>query len=139
MTDVSQKIIDAINNTPWPGESKCLQWVDNVYEKAGLSVNRVGSAYESYKKNGISTDKSAIPVGAAVYGTGSGTAGGPYGHVGIYIGDGKVVDSVSTKVQTTTLDEWIGWQEKCARNNNNVLKDLNGNEQHGWLGWGWAD
>lgn len=139
MTDVSQKIIDAINNTPWPGESKCLQWVENVYKKAGLSVNSAETAYRSYEKNGISTDRSAIPVGAAVYGTGSGTAGGEYGHVGIYIGDGKVVDSVSTKVQTTTLDEWIGWQEKCAQNNYNILADLNGNNQHGWLGWGWAD
>lgn len=139
MTDVSQKIIDAINKTGWPGKSRCLQWVDDVYENAGLTVTRKTSAYEAYKAYCISTDKSAIPVGATVYGTGSGTAGGAYGHVGIYIGDGKVVDSVSDGINTSTLEEWIGWQENCAINDYNQLKDINGKDQHGWLGWGWAD
>ena len=139
MTDVSQAIIDAINRTPWPGASLCLKWVDDVYENAGVTPKRQSSAYQSYLVNGISSDRTAIPVGAAVYGTGTGTAGGPYGHVGIYIGGGKVVDSVGTGIKTSTLDEWIGWQERYARNGNNVLTDLNGNQQHGWLGWGWAD
>ena len=139
MTDVSQKIIDAINKTNWPGASLCAKWVDDVYQNAGLTPNRKASAYMSYLANGISTDKTAIPIGAAVYGTGSGLAGGPYGHVGIYIGDGKVVDSVTTGKKTSTLEEWIGWQERQAVNANNQLADLNGNIQHGWLGWGWAD
>lgn len=139
MTSVSQAIINATNSTPWPGASLCSKWVDDVYDNAGLTAQRYVSAYEQSKHTVISTDKTAIPVGAAVYGTGTGTAGGPYGHVGIYIGDGKVVDSVSNGIQVSTLEEWIGWQENYARNSNNVLTDINGNEQHGWLGWGWAD
>lgn len=139
MADISQKIIDAIPLTEWPGENLCLAWVANVYDTAGITHERKASAYESYLVNGISTDRNAIPIGAAVYGTGTGTAGGKYGHVGIYIGDGKVVDSVGSGIQITTLDEWIGWQEDYARNSNNVLIDINGDEQHGWLGWGWLD
>ncbi len=139
MTDVSQAIINATNTTPWPGEALCSKWVNDVYENAGLTPKRVVSAYEQSLQTVISTDRTAIPIGAAVYGTGTGTAGGPYGHVGIYIGDGKVVDSVSSGIKVSTLDEWIGWQENYARNSNNVLTDINGNEQHGWLGWGWAD
>ena len=136
-TDVSQAILDAINKTPCPGAGLCLKWVDDVYENAGLSPQRLNSAYDSYKANGISTDRNNIPIGAAVYGTGTGS-NGPYGHVGIYIGDGKVVDNVGS-IKTQTLDEWISWQENYAKKSNNVMTDINGESQHGWLGWGWAD
>lgn len=85
MTDVSQAIIDATNNTPWPGAQWCARWVNDVYDNAGVGACRHVSAYESYKHHCISTDMSAIPIGAAVYGTGSGQSG-PYGHIGIYIG-----------------------------------------------------
>lgn len=136
-TDVSQAILDAINKTPCPGAGLCLKWVDDVYENAGLSTQRLNSAYDSYKANGISTDRNNIPIGATVYGTGTGNKG-PYGHVGIYIGDGKVVDNVGS-IKTQTLDEWISWQENYAKNSNNVMTDINGESQHGWLGWGWAD
>lgn len=137
MTNVSQAILDATNRIPSPGAGMCLTWVDDVYESAGLSIDRANSAYDSYKANAISTDRDNIPIGAAVYGTGTGN-NGPYGHVGIYIGNGMVVDNVGP-IQTQTLDEWIGWQENKARNSNNVMTDINGEAQHGWLGWGWAD
>ena len=137
MTDVSQAILDAINKTPSPGAGLCQKWVDDVYENAGLSLERCNSAYDSYKANGVSTDRDNIPIGAAVYGTGTGNSG-PYGHVGIYIGDGKVVDNVGP-IQTQTLDEWVSWQENKPQNSNNVLTNLNGESTHGWLGWGWAD
>ena len=136
-TDISQAILDATKTTPCPGLYRCLQWVDDVYTNAGISVNRLNSAYDSYLANGISSDKSAIPIGAAVYGTGSGNTG-PFGHVGIYIGNGQVIDNVGS-IQTQSLDDWIAWQENKPRNSNNVLTDLNGVSQHGWLGWGWPD
>lgn len=136
-TDVSQAIVDATNRVPSPGAGLCQKWVDDVYESAGLSVERLNSAYDSYKANGVSTDRDNIPIGAAVYGTGTGNSG-PYGHVGIYIGDGKVVDNIGT-INTQTLDEWISWQENKPQKSNNVLTDLNGESKHGWLGWGWAD
>lgn len=136
-TDVSQAIVDATNRVPSPGAGLCQKWVDDVYESAGLSVERLNSAYDSYKANAVSTDRDNIPIGAAVYGTGTGNSG-PYGHVGIYIGDGKVVDNIGT-INTQTLDEWISWQENKPQKSNNVLTDLNGESKHGWLGWGWAD
>ena len=53
MTDVSQAIIDATNSTPWPGESYCLRWVNDVYENAGLFYQLAGrplQALEMYEK-----------------------------------------------------------------------------------------
>lgn len=124
MTDVSQAIIDAIQRTPASQNQWCLQWVDDVYSSAGLAVVRYGGAYTAAMQNVISTDKSAIPIGAAVYGTGSGSNGD--GHVGIYIGGGKVADSVGY-VRVQDLEEWISWQT-----------DPIGGHQ-GWIGWGWQD
>ncbi len=139
MTDISQAIVNATNKTPWPGASLCSKWVNDVYDNAGVTAIRVNSAYDQSKITVISTDRTAIPIGAAVYGTGTGTAGGPYGHVGIYLGGGQVVDSVSNGIRTVSLEQWIKEQENYPVNSNNVLPDMNGNEQHGWLGWGWAD
>ncbi|EHI54556.1 hypothetical protein HMPREF9333_02284 [Johnsonella ignava ATCC 51276] len=34
------------------------------------------------------------------------SAGLTYGHVGIYIGDGKVIDNIG-RIRVTTLDDWI--------------------------------
>ena len=126
MTDISQRLIDAANNTPWPGEGLCAGWVYDVYDTAGITPCRHYSAYESYKHHCISTDMSAIPIGASVYGTGSGSSG-PYGHVGIYIGDGKVIDSQTGGIIVSTMEEWLSWQ----------VDTLDGKQ--GWLGWGWED
>lgn len=126
MTDVSQRIIEAANNTPWPGAQLCAGWVDNVYENAGVGACRHYSAYESYQHHCISNDMSAIPIGAAVYGTGSGRTG-PYGHIGIYIGDGKVIDSQDGGIIVSTMEDWLSWQ----------VDVLDGKQ--GWLGWGWED
>lgn len=126
MTDISQRLIDAANNTAWPGAGLCARWVDDVYDTAGIAPCRHYSAYESYKHHCISTDMSAIPIGAAVYGTGSGSSG-PYGHIGIYIGDGKVIDSQNGGIIVSTMEEWLSWQ----------VDVLDGKQ--GWLGWGWED
>ena len=83
MTDISEAIINAANITGWPGANWCAKWVDDVYENAGVTPCRHSTAFESYKHHCISTDKSAIPVGAAVYGTGYNSGGA--GHIGIYI------------------------------------------------------
>ena len=126
MTDISQLIIDATNNTNWPGANWCAKWVNDVYDNAGVGACRHGTAYKDSQHHVISTDRSAIPIGAAVYGTGSSSSGA--GHVGIYIGGGKVIDSVGSGIKTwNTIDEWLAWQ-----------KDVIDGKQ-GWLGWGWAD
>lgn len=126
MTDVSQAIINATNTTGWPGASLCAKWVNDVYTNAGLSVNRSGTAFRDAMNNVISTDRTAIPIGAALYATGQQSGGA--GHVGIYIGSGKVVDSISTGIKTwDSIDSWLSWQTDSIEG------------YTGWIGWGWAD
>ncbi len=61
------------------GPGLCQSWVYHVYVNAGLPDVGFGTAYLAFKANCLSTDRNNIPIGAAVYATGSGSAG----HVGM--------------------------------------------------------
>ena len=124
VTNISEAIVASAKSTPSPGAGWCEAWAEQVYRNAGLEVPYYPTAYDAYKACVISTETNNIPVGAAVFGTGSGSYAG---HVGIYIGNGQVMDNIG-EISTSSLEEWIGWQQK----NPTTL-----NENPGWLGWGW--
>ena len=125
MTDISQAIIDSANTTAFPGPGMCLKWTDDVYTNAGINIVRRPTATEAARANVISTDKSAIPIGACVYGTGRNSGGA--GHVGIYIGSGNVMDSKDSSTAVESLESWLSWQTDVI------------DGQQGWRGWGWGD
>ena len=107
-SDVQKKIVDACYITPSPGKGWCAMWVSQVYQNAGLGYIG-GNACDLYKRYAFTSDTSKLEVGMLVMveSSSSGTeAGLRYGHVGIYIGDGKVIDNIG-KVRVTTLDNWI--------------------------------
>ena len=107
-SDVQKKIVDSCYLTPSPGKGWCAMWVSQVYQNAGLGYIG-GNACDLYKRYAFTSDPSKLEVGMLVMveSSSSGTeAGLRYGHVGIYIGDGKVIDNIG-KVRVTTLDNWI--------------------------------
>ena len=67
----------------------CQAFVRTVFEKIGITAS-ASSASNAEKQWKVSTDMRNIPVGATVYGEGSSADG----HVGIYIGNGKVVHNI---------------------------------------------
>lgn len=116
-------IVNACGAVPWPGASLCATWTTRVYAKAGHAVGGNGNTQlgnqgygANYNPKRATTDLSQIKVGmlvSAQYGSNS-AAGNAYGHVGIYIGDGKVMDSINTGIRTISLTEWVqqngrGW------------------------------
>ncbi len=106
--DVQKRIVDASYITPSPGAGWCAMWVSQVYQNAGLGYIG-GNANDMYRNFTYTTDRSKLKVGmlVAVESSSSGSeAGRIYGHVGIYIGDGKVMDNIGI-VRVTTLDDWI--------------------------------
>lgn len=106
--DIQKKIVDSCYITPSPGKGWCAMWVSQVYQNAGLGYIG-GNACDLYRRYAFTSDTSKLKVGMLVMveSSSSGTqAGLTYGHVGIYIGDGKVMDNVG-KVRITTLDNWI--------------------------------
>lgn len=81
----------------------CQAWVADVYYKAGTGPRSSRCcATHAGAEWGVSDDWSTIQVGAAVYGYSNSV----YGHVGIYIGDGKVAHNVGY-IKIDTLEYWI--------------------------------
>lgn len=108
-------------------DNMCEEWAEKTWEKAtGIDRELQPDAYTAWEKYGVSTDKDNIPKGAMVYGSGWPTEGGnnnPYGHVAIYIGDGKVADQGGVQ----DLDEWASKQY------------ANCHGHQGYIGWGWQN
>lgn len=112
-SDATQRaIVDAAKRTPTTGAGWCAAWVSNVYQNAGLGYVG-GNACCMYLNYCTSSDRSELKVGMIIAVQESPTSYGNYnnghngyGHVGIYIGDNKVMHNTGT-VQTTDLDEWI--------------------------------
>ena len=106
------------------GAGMCQAWVAEVYSQAGQSWISAPCASEAANQWLVSKDKNNIPLGATVYGhayirpNGSQAMcnGHEAGHVGIYIGNGKVASNVGG-IRIETLDSWIA--------------------SFGWKGWGW--
>lgn len=86
-----------------PEDAFCGQrWAAQVYAAAGFPLDESCCAYHAALENGVSSDWSKIPPGAAVYGY----SGSEYGHVGIYAGGGLVYHNNGT-VTVDTLTDWI--------------------------------
>ncbi len=106
--EVQKRIVEAAHNTSSPGPNLCARWVSTVYRNAGLGYIG-GNANDMYRKHTFTSDIADLKLGmlVAVESSSSGSRMGKiYGHVGIYIGDGKVMDSVGYK-KISTLEEWI--------------------------------
>lgn len=106
--EVQKKIVKAAYMTPSPGAGWCAMWVSQVYQNAGLGYIG-GNACDMYRNYTFTSDRSKLKVGmlVAVESSSSGSSAGlTYGHVGIYIGDGKVIDNIG-RIRVTTLDDWI--------------------------------
>ena len=106
--DVQKRLIEAANNTGWPGQSLCATWTTNVFRNAfGVSFN--GDGGDQYRMiSNKSQDKDDLQIGMIVACAATGTpAGSTYGHTAIYVGDGYVMESLSSGVQMTQIDDWI--------------------------------
>lgn len=127
-------VIKACKEVPSPGQGLCAAWVGDVYEKANVGVSFRGDARDWYHEccksgspyNGgtVKTDSSysTLKPGMviAVPSSSSGSsAGKTYGHIGIYIGDGKVMHNIGS-IATCSVQSWI---------------DTYG--QYADTGWGW--
>ena len=120
-SDATQRaIVDAARRTPSPGAGYCAAWVSNVYENAGLP-RPGGNACCQYLSFCTSSDRSQLKVGMVVGVQRSPTSNSNwcnghlgYGHVAIYIGDGKVMENIG-HVATTDLDDWISYNGQLSQ------------------------
>ena len=112
----ARAIADACYSTPSTSSGYCAMWVSKVYQNA--TGNYIGgNANDMYFTYCVSSDRSELKVGMIVasgphaghtgrYRNGSGGSTA-YGHVGIYVGDGKIMHSTGGSVHTDSVDDWI--------------------------------
>lgn len=123
VNDTQKKIVAVATNSAKYGISArsgyCQAWVADVYQAVTGSRGSAHCALCAADMWAVSSDFSQIPVGATVYGY----ASNPYGHVGIYIGNGMVAHNIG-EIKIQSLESWIktykgfawGWE-----NGNDIL------------------
>ena len=124
ITDTQVAIIRSAYSTPYAGVDRCEAWAEQVYRNAGISVPMLASAWASYATYAISDGLDDIKPGAFIYGSGTSSI---YNHVGIYVGNGLVMDNEGSKTGAVTVEEWLSWQTVASVNNG----------QSGYFGWGY--
>jgi peptidoglycan hydrolase CwlO-like protein len=109
MSGTQAAVIAACYSTPSPGLGYCAAWVTNVFVNAG--VGRIGgNACDMYSSWCNSSDRSYLQPGMiiAVSTHPHSVAGRIYGHVGIYIGGGTVMDNIGY-IRQIGVDSWISY------------------------------
>lgn len=118
--DTQKKIVAVATNSEYYGISAssgyCQAWVADVYQAVTGSRGYAHCALCAAEQWSVSSDWSQIPIGATVYGY----ASNPYGHVGIYIGNGQVAHNLSGEIVIQSLDSWVsqfkgfvwGWENR---------------------------
>ena len=106
VNDTQKKIVAVAKNSDKYGISArsgyCQAWVADVYQAVTGSRGSAHCALCAADMWAVSSDFSQIPVGATVYGY----ASNPYGHVGIYIGNGMVAHNIG-EIKIQSLESWI--------------------------------
>lgn len=102
-------VITAAKSTPSPGANLCATWIHMVFANAGME-SYMGNACDIYAKDCHSSNKSELKPGmvVAVSSHSHTEKGKIYGHVGIYIGNNKIMDSIG-EIRTMDVDEWINY------------------------------
>lgn len=92
---------------PGTGENGCAAWVEGVFRWAGLGYEP-GSACELYQRHCHLRDAGELRVAmiVAVPSHPFDASGLRLGHVGIYVGDGEVMDCVAAGPRTVPLRLW---------------------------------
>lgn len=103
-----QAIVNSAYATPTPGQGLCAAWVSNVFRNAGCGFYG-GNACDMCRSWCHSSNRNDLKVGmiiADVSHPGTGSAGLTYGHVGIYIGNNKVMSNEGP-ITVKSLDSFI--------------------------------
>lgn len=121
VNDTQKKIVAVATNSAKYGISArsgyCQAWVADVYQAVTGSRGSAHCALCAADMWAVSSDWSKIPVGATVYGY----ASNPYGHVGIYIGNGMVAHNIGY-IKIEPIEDWIktykgfawGWENSIV-------------------------
>lgn len=108
-TGSAAAVIASCMSTPSPGLGLCAGWCSNVMINAGYGFVP-GNANDMYADFCHSSNRADIRPGMAVaVSTHPHTSAGRiYGHIGMYVGNGTVMDNVGF-IRSISLDEWCSF------------------------------
>ena len=113
------------------GDNWCWTFARDTY--AGPAISGVGSAIAAWNYNGSILGPrhsgAPIPIGAFVFFAATSLNGG-YGHVGLYIGNGKMIHAWPKTVRQNNIDyggKYIGWRWPVAWTPDTPDDDSDGN------------
>ncbi len=123
MNASQSRVRDSAFRTPATPGGYCALWVTNVIRNAGYGYHS-GDACDLYRNYCASSDLKQLKIGMIIaVSTHPHTyAGSIYGHVGIYIGNGLMRDSVYGYVRQIAVKDWIAYYGATVR------------PKWGWLG-----
>lgn len=124
LTENQQKVINAAKSVGSPGPGLCAGWVSSVFAASGVTTF-YGNACDQYDDWCHSSNKSDLKPGmiVAIRQHSATEMGAIYGHVGIYVGGGMLMDNVG-EIRTISVDEWIDY--------------YNGYSMGHQVQWGWG-
>lgn len=104
-----KRVVNACYATPSPGANYCAAWVSRVFQRAGYGYIG-GNANDMYARYCTYSSKSQLQVGmiVAVSTYSKNYAGRIWGHVGIYIGDNRIMENIGY-INTNNLDSWCNY------------------------------
>lgn len=112
-TDAQQRVVAAAQRVPSPGGGLCSEWVSMVFAEAGYRYVYADACddYWWFCNSGNISDLKVGMIIAVPSHTHSYLAS-IYGHVCIYIGDGKVVDNAGYgEIRVKDLYEWLAYYD----------------------------
>ena len=107
----SERLLAAVDRTPYQGNGYCAKWTNYVYVNAGYP-HPDGNACDLYWKYCNISDLDFMEPGMIIAvpshtRTGLGQI---YGHVAIYMGNGLVRHNTNT-IETTSLSDWLAYYQ----------------------------
>ena len=108
-TGSQARVVAACKSTGSPGAGLCAMWVSMVFNNAGYGYAG-GNANDMYNWWTTSSNRADLKPGMIVaVSTHSHTSAGRiYGHIGIYIGNGIMMDNIGY-IRTISVNEWVNF------------------------------
>ena len=108
-TGSQARVVAACKSTGSPGAGLCAMWVSMVFSNAGYGYAG-GNANDMYNWWTTSSNRADLKPGMIVaVSTHSHTSAGRiYGHIGIYIGNGIMMDNIGY-IRTISVNEWVNY------------------------------
>lgn len=104
-----RRLVDIAYSVPSPGYNLCSEWISRVFNAAGYGYAN-GDACDMFWAYCRDSNRANLKVGMiiAVPSHSNTWAGSIWGHIAIYIGDGKVIENIG-RINVRGLDDWVNY------------------------------